>query len=60
MLIKKITEIYIGSNNKGKLREIRDLLPKNIKILSPLSTKTKSPNETSNSFKGNSLLKGIY
>ena len=60
MLIKKITEIYIGSNNKGKLREIRDLLPKNIKILSPLSTKTKSPNETSNSFKGNSLLKARY
>ena len=60
MLIKKIKEIYIGSNNKGKLREIRDLLPKNIKILSPLSAKTKSPKETSNSFKGNSLLKAKY
>ena len=25
---KKIKEIFIGSNNKGKLKEIADLLPK--------------------------------
>ena len=30
MLKKKIEKLLIGTNNKGKLREIRDLLPKNI------------------------------
>ena len=29
---KKIKEIFIGSNNQGKLREISDLLPKKLKI----------------------------
>ena len=32
MKIKKITEILIGSNNIGKVREIRALLPKKVKI----------------------------
>ena len=27
---KKIKKLLIGSNNKGKLREIRNLIPKNI------------------------------
>ena len=60
MLVKKIKEIYIGSNNKGKLREIRDLLPKKIKITTPKFYNIKSPKETSKSFKGNSLIKAKY
>ena len=32
MLKKKISKILIGTNNKGKLREIKGLLPKSIKI----------------------------
>ena len=39
MLQKKIKEIFIGSNNRGKLKEIADLLPKNIKIYSNLDFK---------------------
>ena len=31
---KKIEVLLIGTNNKGKLKEIRDLLPKNIKTYS--------------------------
>ena len=34
MLKKKISKILIGTNNKGKLKEIRGLLPKSIKIFS--------------------------
>ena len=30
MLNKKIKILLIGTNNKGKLKEIRDLLPKNL------------------------------
>ena len=29
---KKILKIFIGTNNDGKLKEIRDLLPKSTKI----------------------------
>ena len=34
MLKKKIKKLLIGTNNKGKLREIRDLLPKYINTVS--------------------------
>ena len=43
------------ANNKGKLREIRALLPKYIKISSVSKYKIKSPQENGNSFKENSL-----
>ena len=46
----KINEIVIGSNNKGKIREISDLLPKNYKILTPRKYKLKSPKENGKSF----------
>ena len=60
MLKKKITKILIGTNNKGKLREIRDLLPKSIKIYSTSDFKLRSPIENGKSFKENSLLKSKY
>ena len=37
MKIKKIIEVLIGSNNKGKVREIRALLPKKVKIFTTRS-----------------------
>ena len=40
---KKIKKLLIGTNNKGKLREIRDLLPKYIKTYSTAKFKLKSP-----------------
>ena len=60
MLKKKINILLIGTNNKGKLKEIRDLLPKSIKIFSTSNFKLKSPIENGNSFKENSLLKAKY
>ena len=54
---KKITNLLIGTNNKGKLREIKALLPKYIKISSVSKYKIKSPQENGNSFKENSLIK---
>ena len=60
MSIKKIKEIFIGSNNKGKLKEIANLLPKNLKIYSNLDFKIPSPKETGTTFKQNSLLKAKY
>ncbi len=60
MLKKKNKEILIGSNNKGKIREIRDLLPNNYSILTPSEYKLKSPKETGKTFKQNSLIKAKY
>ena len=60
MLKKKIEKLLIGTNNKGKLKEIRDLLPKNIVTLSTAEFKLKSPKENGKSFKENSLIKSKY
>ena len=57
---KKIKKLIIGTNNKGKLREIRDLLPKNIKIQSASDFKLKSPIENGKTFEANSLIKSKY
>ena len=60
MLMKKITKILIGTNNSGKLREIKDLLPKNLKIYSTSDFKIKSPSENGKTFEENSLIKAKY
>ena len=57
---KKITEIIIGSNNNGKLKEIRDLLPKSYIIYTPKNFGLKSPKETGETFLKNSLIKAKY
>ena len=61
MLNKKISEVIIGSNNKGKLQEIRELLPRKVKILTPNDLKIfKSPVENGKTFIENSLIKAKY
>ena len=60
MLNKKITKILVGTNNSGKLKEIRDLLPKNLKIYSTSDFKIKSPTENGKTFEENSLIKARF
>ncbi len=60
MLNKKIKKLLIGTNNKGKVREIRDLLPKHVETLSIAELKLKSPKENGKTFKENSLIKSRY
>ena len=57
---KKISKILIGTNNRGKLREITDLLPKKVKVFSTKDFNLKSPNETGKTFKSNALIKAKY
>ena len=57
---KKITEIIIGTNNAGKLREIRDLIPKSCVISSPKNYGIKSPKENGSTFLENSLIKAKF
>jgi XTP/dITP diphosphohydrolase len=58
--MKKITNLLIGTNNGGKQKEIRELLPKYIKTVSVLDFNLKSPKENGGSFEENSLIKSIY
>ena len=60
MLKKKITKLLIGTNNKGKFKEIKDLLPNNLKIYSPQNFNIKSPTEDGKTFEENSLIKARY
>ena len=58
--MKKISHLLIGTNNKGKLREIKALLPKHIKIYSTSKFKIKSPKENGKTFEANSIIKSKY
>ena len=58
--MKKISKLLIGTNNKGKFREIRDLLPKYIKSYSTTDFKLKSPKEDGLTFEENSIIKAKY
>ena len=58
--MKKISKLLIGTNNKGKYKEIRDLLPKRIKTHSSSEFKLKSPKENGKTFEANSVLKSKY
>ena len=60
MAKQKINKLIIGTNNKGKLREIKSLLPKNIEIYSTSKFNLKSPLENGKTFKENSLIKSAY
>ena len=57
---RKINKLLIGTNNKGKLREIKSLLPKSIKIYSTSGFNLNSPVENGKTFKENSLIKSKY
>ena len=57
---KKFKKLLVGTNNKGKLREIKNLIPKNTQIFSTLDFKLKSPKENGKTFAQNSIIKSKY
>ena len=58
--MKKIFEILVGTNNKGKYEEICNLLPNEIKKYSPKEFNILAPKETGKSFEENSFIKASY
>ena len=60
MYNKKISKILIGTNNPGKVKEIRDLLPKSLNVFSTKNFKIKSPSENGKSFEENSFIKAKF
>ena len=57
---EKILNLFVGSNNQGKIKEIRDLLPKTVQILTPKYFNLRSPKETGATFIENSFLKAKF
>ena len=58
--MKKINNLLIGTNNEGKLKEIRALLPKYIKTYSTSDFNLKSPVENGKTFEENAIIKSKY
>ena len=56
----KIDKILIGTHNKGKFKEISDLLPKAIKKISPNELNMESPEESGKNFLQNSEIKADF
>ncbi len=52
--------MFIGSNNQGKIKEISDLLPKKIQIITPKQLNLSSPKETGKTFEENSIIKAKF
>ena len=58
--MKKILDLLIGTNNPGKYKEIKDLLPKYITTYSTSDFNLKSPKEDGLTFVENSIIKSKY
>ncbi len=58
--MEKISKLLIGTNNKGKYKEIKALLPKYIKTHSTSEFKLKSPRENGLTFTENSIIKSKH
>mgnify|MGYP001158529028 FL=1 len=58
--MKKNLTLLIGTNNKGKLKEIRELLPNFIQTKSTSEFNLKSPKENGSTFEENSLIKSKF
>ena len=60
MQTKKILKLLIGSNNQGKIKEIKELLPNNLLIYTPKDFNLESPKENGKSFSRNSFTKAKF
>ena len=56
----KIDKILIGTHNKGKFKEISDLLPEKVEKVSPNDLNIESPKENGKTFLQNSELKANF
>jgi XTP/dITP diphosphohydrolase len=58
--LKNIKSLLIATNNKGKLSEIKKLLPKYITFYSPKDFNLIEPIENEKTFEGNAVIKARY
>jgi|TARA_B100000929_G_scaffold290335_1_gene283593 XTP/dITP diphosphohydrolase len=60
MYNKKIKKLILGTNNQGKVREIKNLLSKHVILDTSKNLNIRNPKETGSSFLENSLIKAKY
>jgi XTP/dITP diphosphohydrolase len=58
--LKNIKSLLIATNNRGKLSEIKKLLPKHITFYSPKDFNLTEPIENEKTFEGNAVIKARY
>jgi XTP/dITP diphosphohydrolase len=58
--LKNIKSLLIATNNRGKLSEIKKLLPKHITFYSPKDFNLTEPIENEKTFEGNAVIKAKY
>jgi len=58
--LKNVKSLLIATNNKGKLSEIKKLLPKYITFYSPKDFNLIEPIENEKTFEGNAVIKARY
>jgi XTP/dITP diphosphohydrolase len=58
--LKKVKSLLVATNNKGKLLEIKKLLPDTINFYSPEDFKLAEPVENGKTFEANAIIKARY
>ena len=58
--LKKAKEILIATNNPGKFKELKEILPKKIKYFKPKDFDLKEPVENGKTFKANAKIKSVF
>jgi len=57
--LKKVKKILLATNNPGKFRELKEILPKKIKYYKPKNFKLNEPIENGKTFKSNAKIKSL-
>ena len=57
--LKKAKKILIATNNPGKFKELKEILPKKIKYFKPRDFNLKEPIENGKTFKANAKIKSL-
>ena len=58
--LKKVKKILIATNNPGKFRELKEILPKKIRYLKPKDFNLNEPVENGKTFKENAKIKSVF
>tara|TARA_B100000963_G_scaffold209854_1_gene182800 strand:- start:22836 stop:23447 length:612 start_codon:yes stop_codon:yes gene_type:complete len=58
--LKKVKKILIATNNPGKFKELKEILPKKIKYYKPKHFNLREPVENGKTFKANAKIKSSY
>ena len=58
--LKKVQKLLLATNNPGKFRELKEILPKKIKYFKPKDFGLREPIENGKTFKSNAKIKSLY